>query len=451
MSKSGSELSLARLIVYALPAIPLAALTLPLYILVPTFYTETLGLSLGAVGGALLLVRIIDAVNDPIIGIGADKLRIGFGRRRTLFALSLPITALAALMIFWPPIDATALYLAFWGCVLSIGYTAALIPFYAWGAEMAGDYQTRTTIVGWREALTLTGTLIAIALPFALGTENAEQFHGLALLAVFVAIALPLFGFLTVWKVPEPIEHSRQKVQLLAGFKYLRGNGPFVRLIAAFFINGLANGIPATLFLYFVSDYLGAPDMRGPLLFLYFLCGIAGIPLANYLARRTSKHRAWAYGMLAATIIFAFTPLLSEGDILAFAIISALTGFLVAFDLSIPPAIQADVIDIDTAQSGEQRSGTYFAAWSLATKLSLALAVGFAFPLLGAFGFQPDSDAPQTGTALTALAITYAWVPAVLKLGAITLVWNFPLDEAKQKELRRQIEGAGDPVQHASV
>lgn len=444
MSKSASAPSLTRIITYAMPAIPLAALTLPLYILVPTFYTETLGLSLSAVGTALLIVRLIDAFNDPLIGITADKMRTPYGRRRTLFALSLPITILATYMIFWPPLDATALYLAFWGSVLSIGYTGAVIPFYAWGAEMAGDYRARTNIVGWREGFTLLGTLIAIALPFSLGTENAGGFHGLALLALVITITLPLFGLLTLWRVPEPPEHSVKSVNLREGFVHFKNNGPFLRLIAAFFINGLANGIPATLFLYFVSDYLGAPEMRGPLLFLYFLCGIAGVPLANYVAKRTSKHRAWAYGMLAATFIFAFAPLLSEGDILAFAAIAATTGLLVGFDLSLPPAIQADVIDIDTAASGEQRSGVYFAAWSLTTKLSLALAVGFAFPVLGFFGFQPDSEAPQSAAALSALAITYAWVPAVLKLGAIALVWNFPLNQEIQRALRARIESQSE-------
>ena len=61
-----APLALARIIAYALPAIPLAALTLPLYVLVPTFYTETLGLSLASVGFALLIVRVFDAVNDPV-------------------------------------------------------------------------------------------------------------------------------------------------------------------------------------------------------------------------------------------------------------------------------------------------------------------------------------------------------------------------------------------------
>ncbi len=89
MTGKGDELAPTRthLAAYALPALPLAALTLPLYILVPTFYTETLGLSLAAVGAALLFVRIFDAFNDPLIGWAADRFRPRFGRRRTLLAL----------------------------------------------------------------------------------------------------------------------------------------------------------------------------------------------------------------------------------------------------------------------------------------------------------------------------------------------------------------------------
>ncbi|WP_306118320.1 MULTISPECIES: MFS transporter [unclassified Roseitalea] len=435
--------TLARIIAYALPAIPLAALTLPLYILVPTFYAEAVGLPLAAIGTALLFVRILDAVNDPLIGVIADRLRTPFGRRRTLFAASLPLTALAAFMLFWPPAEAGVLYLFAWGAILSVGYTASVIPFFAWGAEMTGAYGGRTTIAGWREGLTLTGTLIAIALPFALGLDDARSFHGLALLAVVIAASLPVLGLFAVFTVPEPREFTRERVRWREGLGHLARNRPFIRLIAAFFLNGLANGIPATLFLLFVADVLGAEAMRGPLLFLYFACGVAGVPLAAWAARRIGKHRAWALGMICAAIVFAPVPLLSQGDIAAFAVICAVTGLLVGFDLAIPPAIQADVIDVDTAGSGEQRSGLYFAAWSLSTKLSLALAVGLAFPVLDAFGFRAGAGPDQDPVALAGLAITYGWVPIALKLGAIALVWNFPLDAAEQSALRRTIESAG--------
>ena len=430
----------ARLAAYALPALPLAALTLPLYILVPTFYTETLGLSLAAVGAALLFVRIFDAVNDPLVGWVADRLRPSFGRRRSVFLAAVPLTMLAAIMVFWPPASAGPAWLAFWGAVLSLGYTACVIPYYAWGAELAASYRARAVVTGWRETFTLAGTLAAIALPFAIPATDAEAFHGLALLAVAIAVALPLAALVAVGVVPEPAEYSRTRLNLRDGLGHLAANRPFLRLIAAFFVNGLANGIPATLFLYFVSDVIAAPDMRGGLLFLYFACGLAGVPLATFAARRLGKHRAWALGMLGAILAFAPAPLLGAGDVAAFAVICAVTGLLVGFDLAIPPAIQADVIDVDTAASGEQRSGLYFAAWSLATKLSLALAVGLAFPALAWFGFTAGgTNAPS---ALLALAVIYAWVPVALKLVAVALVWNFPLGEAEQAGLRRRIEAA---------
>jgi Na+/melibiose symporter-like transporter len=432
---------LPRIIAYALPAIPLAALTLPLYVLVPTFYTETLGLSLASVGLALLLVRIFDAINDPLIGWGADRFRPRFGRRRTLFAISLPLTAISSFMLFWPPVDASASWLVIWGLLMSLGYTAALIPFSAWGAELATDYHGRSRITAWREGLTLVGTLIAIALPFAIGFEQASGLHGLAVLGIVILIGLPLLGAVAVIATPEPDEHSRMRVDFKSGLAHLAGNRPFVRLIAAFFLNGLANGIPATLFLYFVSARLGLPDARGPLLFFYFLCAIAGVPLAAWAARRVGKHRAWCYAMLAACAAFAPAPLLPEGSLIAFSAICGLTGLLLGFDLSLPPAIQADVIDVDTAASGEQRSGIYFAAWSLSTKLSLAGGVGVVFPALALLGFDPGAD-KISAEGLTALAIAYAWVPIAAKLVSVAIMWNFPLDEAAQKSLRDRIETA---------
>jgi len=431
-------MQLSRLIAYALPALPLAALTLPLYIVVPTFYSETLGVSLAAVGAALLFVRIFDAVNDPLIGYVADRWRPNFGRRRAFFLLSLPLTAFAALMLFWPPQGAGALYIAVWGAALSVGYTATLLPYSAWGAELAGSYSERSRIAAFRESFTLIGTLLAISLPFALGIDDATGLHGLAVLGIVVGALLLILGGIAVWIVLEPVEYSISNVSLRQGFGHMAANRPFVRLIAAYFINGLANGIPATLFLYFVSDRLGAPEMRGPLLFVYFLAGIAGVPIAAWLSGKVGKHRAWCYAMVANCVLFAAVPFLSEGAVYAFGAICILTGLCLGFDLALPAAIQADVIDVDTAASGEQRSGLYFAAWSLSTKLSLALGVGMVFPLLGLFGFVPGGD--NSGIALTALVSIYVWLPLALKLTAIALMWNFPLGEQEQAALRSEIE-----------
>jgi Na+/melibiose symporter-like transporter len=423
------------LIAYSAPALPLAALTLPLYIIVPTFYSETLGLPLATVAAVLAAVRIFDAVHDPVIGWFADRYRPAFGRRRLFFMASLPLTAISAIMLFRPPEGAGAWWLGIWSALLSVGYASTLMPYYAWGAELAPNYRERSRVVAFRETMTLVGTLVAIALPFSIGLSEAG---GLSVLGFAIAAGLILLGGAAVLLVPEPREFSVSRVGLLEGLARMARNGPFVRLVLAFLLNGFSNAIPATLFLYFVSDRLGMPDLRGPLLFLFFACGVAGVPVALWAASRLGKHRAWCVAMLGSCVVFLFPPLVGQGDVIPFAIICILTGIGVGFDLALPAAIQADVIDIDTAASGEQRSAIYFAAWSFTNKLALALGVSVTFALLAWFGFTPGGENDES--ALFALAAVYAWLPVVLKLGAIALMWNFPLDETAAHELRRTIE-----------
>ncbi len=427
------------LMAYALPAVPLSALALPLYIIVPTFYADNLGLSLSAVGLVLVLLRLMDALTDPVFGWLADRSSMSIGRRRGFFLISLPVTAFAAFMLFWPPMDAGLAYLAIWGSIVSIGYTWTILPYTAWGSELVSGYQGRALVTGWRESFALVGTLVAIVLPFAVGLDPTGGFHGLASMGVAVLIALPLAGLIAVAKVPEPGNPSVRTLNILNGLAMLTRNRPFLRLIAAFLLNGFANAVPATLFLYFVSDRLEAEPMRGPLLFLYFLCAIAGVPIAVQAARMVGKHRAWCYAMVLACLIFMFAAFLRSGDVLAFGLICAATGLLLGFDLALPPAIQSDVIDNDTALSGEQRSGFYFAAWSLATKLSLALAVGAVFPLLAWAGFASGAVS-QPEFALSTLSLLYGALPIIPKLGAIALMWNFPIDAIRQAELRAVIE-----------
>ncbi|MEO0498303.1 MAG: MFS transporter [Pseudomonadota bacterium] len=440
MSTARSQLGWPTLFAYAAPGIPLAALTLPLYILLPTFYADALGLPLAAIGAALFAVRIADAASDPIIGWASDRYALKGARRRSWFAASIPIVVVATVALFWPPLSADATYLTIWGIVLSIGYTMAILPYSAWGAELTGNYDERARVTASREGFILLGTLLAIALPFSFfSLDNAAEFHGLAALAVLVAVLLPITGTILLWHVPEPRNLSRTRLSLRAGISQMAANKPFLKLLIAYLINGLANGLPASLFLFFVAGRLEAPDLQGPLLFLYFLCGVAGVPLFTSLARRTSKHRSWAVAMAIACAVFAFALTLGPGDTVAFAAICVATGLCVGGDLALPSAIQADVIDVDTAAGGEQRSGTYFAAWSLATKLSLALAAGIAFPVLGAFGFDASNPANSSAEGIAALSWLYAGVPIGLKLTAVALIWNFPIDRAQQEATQASI------------
>jgi Na+/melibiose symporter-like transporter len=220
------------------------------------------------------------------------------------------------------------------------------------------------------------------------------------------------------------------------GWRAMRANAPFRRLILAWFVNGAANGLPVTLFLFFVSHRLAAPEQAGPLLLIYFVAAIAGVPFWSWAARRLSKHRVWAWAMLYACVVFAFALLLGEGDVLAFGAICVLTGLALGADLSLPPSIQADVVETDTIRTGAARAGLFFAIWQVATKAALALSSGIALILLGWAGFDAQAER-NDAVALDTLALLYAGAPILLKLIAVGLMWRFPLDRAALEALRR--------------
>lgn len=355
------------------------------------------------------------------------------------------------------PLAAVALPLAAIGrwCWLSrllghaaFGYTGTLLPYTAWGAELSTDYRGRSVVSAFREGATLIGTLIAVVLPFTIGLDSINGFHGLAAVAVLTIVLLPAAGALAVTIVPEPANRSTKKLSLKDSLGFVVRNRPFVRLIVAFLLNGFAKAIPATLFLYFVSERLGAIELRGPLLFLYFLCGILGVPMAVWLSAKAGKHRTWCGAMFVACLVFSCAGFLRAGDIVAFAIICVATGLLLGFDLALPPAIQADVIDYDTGISGEQRSGLYFAAWGLATKLSVALSVGLVFPILAWSGFDGTGTEATPEAALDTLSVLNAWFPIMPKVAAIAVMWNFPLGEDVQRALRAGIASSTDRRQN---
>ena len=433
---------------YGAPAIAFAILLLPPYVFLPAFYTQTLGLPLDWIGYIIILSRVFDAFTDPLIGAMSDRTPGRFGRRKPWILFGTPLAIVAVIVLFAPAGQASLGQFAFGIFALTLAWTMLLLPYSAWGAELSGDYNERTRIAGVREGVGLFGTLIAAATPTVLTLSGYPdpRVHMAALAVLVVGLMVPTVALL-LFKVPEPPPLTHARVSLRAGLAAIAANAPFRRLILAYLINAFANGLPATLFLLFVSHVIGAGDVYGPLLLAYFLAGLVAVPFWSWIAQRIGKHRTWVVAMVVACAAFAFTPfVVGEGDVVPFLIISIVSGFGFGADLVLPAAIQADVVDVDTQASGEQRTGLFFALWGIATKLSFALAA-VSLPILHAVGFDADAFLPSGRSAnapeaLFALTMLYAALPIAMKLIAMALMWNFPLDAARQREVRAQIEAA---------
>ena len=421
---AGHPIPLTRLFTYGALGLPLAMAALPIYVHVPKFYADTLGMNLATVGGLLLLARIFDAVQDPLLGLLSDWRKARSGGRLGLVLLGVPLLALGMVALFSPP---STIALGVWliGALLVIytAYSLVSISYQAYGAELSADYHERTRITAVREGLSVVGVLLAAALPEVLAQRYGIRNGFIYFAWIFAPLALAA-GLITVFLSPKPIQVPSGPAASISWRVMLKPlkNGAFRRLLIVFVLNGIAVSIPATLVLFFVQDVIQRPQLTAVFLIVYFLAGAVGMPAWVWLARRVGKHRAWLAGMVLSIIAFVWAFTLSAGDASAFGIICVMSGLGLGADLALPPSMLADVIDEDERNGLARGEGSYFGLWNLATKLNLALAAGLALPLLDWWGYQPNTQ--HTPSVLTALAATYALLPCALKaLAAATLLW----------------------------
>jgi Na+/melibiose symporter-like transporter len=417
------------LLAYAAYALPLAMAALPVYVHVPKFYADELGMSLATVGAILLACRLLDAFQDPFFGYLSDRVSgRGLGRRLPVL-LSVPLLAAGFLGLFHPPAAqgaALALWLA--GClvVVYLGFSLGSISYYAMGAEITPDYHERTRVTATRGALAVTGVLIAAAVPEVLGAQLGVQ-AGLAWFSIAFVPVLLLAAGLTLRYSPRPRARASTPAAADSHSLYralvapLR-DGAYRWLIAVSILSGIAAAIPGTLILFYVQDVLQRPDLSGLFLALYFLFGAAGMPLWIAASRRLGKKRAWLAAMLLSVAAFAWAYLLGPQEVWAFGMVCVLSGVAYGAELAIPPSILADLVDRSGA--GGRPDGAYFGVWQMVDKLNLALAAGLALPLLQWFGYVPGAAQPAQAT----LSLMYALIPCLIKLAAIACLWAAPLE-----------------------
>ena len=191
----GSRLPAPTLFAYGVFGMPLAMAALPLYVHLPRFYGDHLGVDLAILGGVLLALRLADAVIDPLLGVLSDR---GGARKRWL-ALAAPMLALGMVALFMPLRRAEIPLIAWLSVALALVYFAfslATINHQAWGAELSIDPVERTRITAVREGLALCGVVIAAVLPGFLGGEDGGLGRFALLFAAFTlgCAAITLLG-----------------------------------------------------------------------------------------------------------------------------------------------------------------------------------------------------------------------------------------------------------------
>ena len=432
-----ASLTRKKLMAFGLPEFAIYLSSIPISLYIPYVYSTHFGLELAHIGLILMLARITDVITDPLIGYLSDRTGLRFGRRKPWMAAGALVMMTSAFQLFNPLYEVTNTTLLVWSVLLWFGWTMINIPYYAWGAELSDNYDERTRIAGWRQVFAYVGNVTVLALPALAGELTgfgSLPEEGLTIIGSLALIALPLTIGIVLTLVPERNVYARPTLSLQSNFRAVWKNGSFKLLWIAFMLKSMGAAWGSALFMLFAAHVVGVKENIPAILLGHYVLQLIALPLWVRLSEQIGKKQTYIIGgTIFATVIPLFM-FVGDGDVILFIAVLCSVGASGSYFTAISMSMKADVIEIASQRSRENVAGAYIAIWSLGQKMIGAVALGICLPLLQYLGFNAQGD--NGPRELQILALMYVVPQALMYVGAVGLIWRYPITAKRLARIR---------------
>ena len=390
------------------------------------FYTDTFGITAAAAGTLFLVVRVWDAIFDPLMGVVADRTNTRWGKFRPwVLWTAVPFGIMGFLTFTTPPFGAQGklIYAYVTYIVLMMVYSANNLPYSALSGVITGDLAERTSLSAYRFVSAMSAALViqGLALPMVNYFGGGDSAKGYQItMGIFSALAIVFFviTFATTRERVQPDPTQRSSVR--RDLADLTRNGPWVAMFVLTVIVFITLAMRGGVMLYYFKYYLGREDLFS--IFNVFGTGstIVGVVASTPLAKRFGKRDVFIVG-LALTVVFTAAFVLLPRTAVALIFGTEMVRQL-AYGLTIPLlwAMMADVADFSEWKNHRRATAVVFSAIVFALKAGLGFGGAIGGWLLAAYGYVPN--VAQTERALQGIKLTASVFPAItFALGVVCL------------------------------
>jgi Na+/melibiose symporter-like transporter len=435
------------------------------------FYSQVIGVDAGAVGLAITLALILDAISDPIVGYWSDNLHSKWGRRHPfLYASAIPVAATYYLL--WnPPVgwsnEALFWYLLSLAVLIRTFITFNETPSSALTPELTADYDERATLISWRLFFGWTGgnamsvmMFLAIFPAFATATatgqfnRDAYALYGvIAAVLIGVSILASAIGThsrIPYLKAPPPKRRMTLGLMFKEVFETL-SNRSFIALFVANVFGAIGAGMSAALSFYIATYFWKfTPLQIGGLTLGVFLSAIIGSVMAPIVTRTLGKKKAaMIIGMIAflgapLPILLKLMGLLEAGTptfVYLFVLVAGIidVGLIICFQI-LAAAMMADLVEQSELKTGRRSEGTFVAAATFIRKMVSGLGVLAATAVLALAGLQAGAK-PEDVSSDTVWRLGAFYVPIILALwmAMMAAIAFYRLDREEHEENLRKL------------
>ncbi|TRZ51539.1 MFS transporter [bacterium] len=404
------------------------------------FYTDVIGLNPIAIGTLFLISRLVDAINDPLMGFFIERMpRTKAGKFRVLLMVGgLIATINFALMWFgpaWSPVGKLAiayvsyLLLGFTYDIFDIAKNSLLPSMTASPKERSslGSIGAIGGIVG--------GMAFSIVAPpiLAAGNSSFAAYSKLILIVCVTIIFMTSFGGLFIKERVIPAEDKKTKTSVK---EYLNifAQGPVLALLFynLLFATGyyLYQAVNAYFFTYVMKDLA----LLGSVSSIMLVGLLPGIFLSGWLTRKLGKKRLMMFAAFLMALGFIVRWIDPTSAILIYAS-TIFAGFTFGLWMPVSMVLMADVIDYIELKLGHRSEPAVASITSFISKAGNG--IGGALPgfVLGLTGYIAGSQ-QQPASAIAGITNLSVVVPVAFFLGAAVIFgFGWKLDTKKLQEV----------------
>ncbi|MFM2481144.1 MFS transporter [Celerinatantimonas sp. YJH-8] len=390
-------------------------------LIITFFYTDIFGIRSQDLALLFIVVRLIDAVTDPLMGLLTDKFNTRWGRYRPYFLFLAVPFGISVFLTFSTPDVGYNLKLAYAYAtyiLVTLIFTAVTIPYISLIGVLTNDPQERLSANGYRlffaKIAAFLVTIIVPQLSAYYGNGNMQVGYQFSM-GLMGAMATLLFLF-CFFSTKERVEHDIETRNIWVQVKALAKNDQWLVLCFACVTGTVGYVIRGSVAAYYAKYYLGGgPAMISNFLATGVVAAILAMVASTWITKRYCKVKLFRYSqILVAVLSVILFFLVGRNDIALAFTIYFLLSFVVDLHAPVFWSAIAEAVDYGAVKNGDRASGLSFGGISFCQKFGMGIAGAIVGWLLTYFNYVPNQT--QTSFTLTGIALMLSIIPGFFHL-----------------------------------
>ena len=403
------------------------------------FYTDAFGITAAAAGTLFLVVRVFDAVFDPVMGVVADRTNTRWGKFRPwVLWTAVPFGIMGYLTFFTPDLSASGklMYAYITYILLMMVYSANNLPYSALSGVMTGDVGERTSLSQYRFVFAMLAQLViqGLAWPMVSRFGHGSVTHGYQVtMGIFSALAVVFFviTFATTRERIHPAPEQRSSIR--QDFADLGHNGPWLAMFVLTIVLFVTLALRGGVVLYYFKYYVRREDLFSIFNVLGTGATIVGVILSKPLALRFGKRDLFIGGLFFTALFTAAFVFVPPGAVVTMIGLEMLRQFAYGFTIPLLWAMMADVADFSEWKNHRRATAIVFSAIVFGLKAGLGVGGALGGYLLTAFGYVPN--VAQSAHALQGIKLTMSVFPAIAFLVCVVCLLFYHIDRRLENQV----------------